>query len=362
VAKVRKNLKSIEQRSFGMTVGGQAVLLFTLTNRHGMAAQITNYGGIMTGLTAPDLAGVFESVVLGYDSLEKYQSGTAYLGALVGRFGNRIADGRFKLNGQVYSLACNGAPNHLHGGERGFDKMVWDAETVDAEDGPCLLLSYESEDGEEGYPGTLRVQVRYTLSHDNSLVIQYTAQTDKATPVNLTHHAYFNLTGEVRRDVLGHHLQLNADQFTPVDSTLIPTGEYRPVAGTPLDFRDRKAIGDDIRSNDPQIQFAGGFDHNYIVSEKADDELRHVATVTEPESGRVMKVHSTEPGVQFYSGNFLEDSIQETGQASGKHSGFCLETQHFPDSPNQPHFPSTILQPGDTYRSRTIYSFSVITE
>jgi aldose 1-epimerase len=300
--------------------------------------------------------------VLGYNSLKQYQSGSAYLGALIGRFGNRIAAGRFELNGQVYSLACNNAPNHLHGGERGFDRVVWGAEATDTEDGPSLLLSYESADGEEGYPGTLGVQVRYTLSHDNSIIIQYTAQTDKATPVNLTQHAYFNLTGEARRDVLGHHLQLNADRFTPVDKSLIPTGEYRTVAGTPLDFRESKAIGQDIHSNDPQIQRAGGFDHNFIVSEQADGELRHVAAVTEPESGRVMNVHSTEPGVQFYSGNFLEYPVQGAGQASGKYSGFCLETQHFPDSPNQPLFPSTILLPGETYHSRTIYSFSVITE
>lgn len=356
------DMQSIEQQAFGKADCGREAVLFTLTNSNGLTLQITNYGGVVTCLTAPDRDGVFEDVVLGHDSLEEYQSGTAYLGALIGRFGNRIGAGRFELDNQAYSLACNNGPNHLHGGERGFDKVVWDAEAEETEDGPSLMLSYVSEDGEEGYPGTLDAEVRYTLNHGNALVIQYMARTDKATPVNLTNHAYFNLTGGAGHDVLGHHLTLNADRFTPVDSTLIPTGEYCSVAGTPLDFRHGKAMGEDICARHPQIENAGGYDHNFVVAEQADGVLRHVATVTEPESGRLMTVHSTEPGVQFYSGNFLDGTLSGRGRVFGKHSGFCLETQHFPDSPNKPHFPSTILRPGGIYQSKTLYTFSVITE
>ena len=349
---------SISKLGFGTSSQGRAVFIYTLTNIKGMSAEILNYGGIIRSLTAPDRDGVLQNVVLGFDTLEEYEAESPYFGALIGRFGNRIAHGKFSLGGDEYELAVNNGPNHLHGGDRGFDKVVWDAEPVVTEDGPSLSLKYVSENGEEGYPGTLVAEVRYTLTNDNEIRIEYTATSDKPTPVNLTHHSYFNLSGDAKRDILEHHLEIAAHYFTPVDSTLIPTGEYRPVEGTPFDFRSAKAVGEDIDTDNEQIRIAGGYDHNWIVHQDANSRMKHIATLSDPESGRVMKTYSTEPGLQFYSGNFLDGTLTGKGVMFGRRYGLCLETQHFPDSPNQPDFPSTILQPGEIYKTQTIYSFS----
>jgi aldose 1-epimerase len=354
--------KSMESHTskagFGTTADGQEVELFTLKNRAGMIAEITNYGGIIVSLTAPDRDGNFEDIVLGYESLAAYEAESPYFGALIGRYGNRIGKASFELDGETYQLTVNDGPNHLHGGERGFDKVVWDAEVEETEAGPSLLLSYTSVDGEEGYPGTLQATVRYTLTHDNELAIDYEAVTDAPTPVNLTHHSYFNLTGNAKRDILGHELQIDAEYFTPVDETLIPTGELRPVEGTPFDFRTAKTIGRDIGADNEQIRFGLGYDHNWVVDASADGAWRQVATLSEPDSGRIMTIHSSEPGLQFYSGNFLDGSLTGKGVVYEHRYGLCLETQHFPDSPNQESFPNTILRPGEVYRTRTVYTFS----
>jgi len=341
---------SISETAFGASTRGQAVTLYTLTNQNGMTARITDYGGIITSLTAPDRHGAFEDIVLGYTTLAEYEAGSAYLGALIGRYGNRIAAGRFKLDGEEYTLAVNSAPNHLHGGERGFDKVVWSAECF-AGGGSGLWLTYVSVDGEEGYPGTLSVQVCYTLTQDNELEIEYHAATDRATPVNLTSHVYFNLTGGMKWDILDHQLKINADYFTPTDDSQIPTGELRPVAGTPFDFLTARPIGYGINADDQQIKYGSGYDHHFVVNRVAKEELAFMARLSEPRSGRVMEVYSTEPGLQLYTGNHLGGSLSRYG--------LCLETQHAPDSPNQAGFPGTILRPGETYKSRTIYSFSV---
>jgi aldose 1-epimerase len=347
----------ISRSNFGTTAGGEKVMIYTLRNDSGMKARITNYGGIVVSLTAPDRDGNFEDIVLGYETLAEYEKESPYFGALIGRYGNRIGKGRFELDGEMVQLTVNDGPNHLHGGERGFDKVVWDARMDETGEGPALHLSYVSEDGEEGYPGRLTANVTYRLTHGNELVIEYQATTDKATPVNLTHHSYFNLTGGARRDILGHYLQINADYFTPVDDTLIPTGEYRPVEGTPFDFRSAKPIGQDIEANNEQIRFGLGYDHNWVVDRIADGEWRLVATLSDPDSGRVMTVHSSEPGLQFYSGNFLDGSLTGKGVVYEHRFGLCLETQHFPDSPNHPQFPNTILRPGEVYETRTVYAF-----
>lgn len=348
----------ISKSSFGATADGEEVMLYTLRNKAGMEAKITNYGGIVVSLTAPDRNGKFEDIVLGYDTLAEYEAASPYFGALIGRFGNRIRSGKFELDGVEYTLATNNSPNHLHGGDRGFDKVVWDSRMEETENGPRLWLSYVSEDGEEGYPGTLHAVVSYTLTHDQELVIEYAADTDKETPVNLTHHSYFNLAGDAKRDILGHELQINAEHFTPVDDTLIPNGEYRPVEGTPFDFRTAKPIGQDIDMENEQLTFGGGYDHNWVVDQNADGEWRHILTLSDPESGRMMTIHSDEPGLQFYSGNFLDGSnVGKGGVVYNYRYGMCLETQHFPDSPNQPDFPNTILQPGEVYKTRTVHTF-----
>ena len=348
----------ISKSSFGTTADGEDVMLYTLRNKSGMEAKITNYGGIVVSLTAPDRNGKFEDVVLGYDTLAEYEAASPYFGALIGRFGNRIRSGKFELSGVEYTLATNNSPNHLHGGDRGFDKVVWDSRMEETENGPRLWLSYVSEDGEEGYPGTLHAVVSYTLTHDKELVIEYAADTDKETPVNLTHHSYFNLAGDAKRDILGHELQINAEYFTPVDDTLIPNGEYRPVEGTPFDFRTAKPIGQDIDMENEQLTFGGGYDHNWVVDQSADGEWRHILTLSDPESGRMMTIHSDEPGLQFYSGNFLDGSnVGKGGVVYNYRYGMCLETQHFPDSPNQPGFPNTILQPGEVYKTKTVHTF-----
>ena len=348
----------ITHAPFGQTKVGTPVELYTLRNRHGMEARIATYGGTITTLTAPDRNGHYADVVLGYDSLPEYLQGNAYFGAMIGRYGNRIAHGQFMLDGVKYTLATNNGPNSLHGGMVGFDKVVWQVErSAVTAHGPQLTLIYLSRDGEEGYPGNLKVRAVYTLTEDNTLRLDYTAVTDKDTPVNLTQHSYFNLRG--RGDILGHVLQIPAGRFTPVDSTLIPSGELRSVAGTPFDFREPTAIGARIGAADEQLKFGQGYDHNWVL-DKTSGALGPVATVYEPETGRVLEVSSTEPGVQFYSGNFLDGkSVGKSGWADGFRDGLALEPQHFPDSPNHANFPTVTLHPGTTYRNTIVYRFSV---
>ena len=350
-------MPTYEASPFGTTEGSQAVHLYTLTNPQGMRVAITNYGGIVTSLLVPDRDGHFGDVVLGYDNLEDYMEGSPYFGAIVGRYGNRIAKGRFTLDEVDYSLAVNNGENHLHGGIRGFDKVVWAAEPYAGQDEVGLRLSYTSVDGEEGYPGNLTVFVTYALTNENELRIDYLTQTDQATVVNVTHHGYFNLAGHASGDILGHELLLDADRFTPVDEGLIPTGELRAVAGTPMDFRTPFVIGERIADDYEQIRFGAGYDHNWVLN--GDTETLHLAArVSEPTTGRVMEVLTTEPGVQFYTGNFLDGSnVGKGGVPYAFRHGFCLETQHFPDSPNHPEFPSTVLRPGQSYQSTTVYRF-----
>jgi aldose 1-epimerase len=350
--------QKISKASFGKTADGASIDLYTLTNRNGMEAKITNYGGIVTALTAPDRTNKYADVVLGFNDLDSYLKGHPYFGALIGRYGNRIAKGRFILNGVEYKLAVNNGENHLHGGIKGFDKVVWTAQSMTTKLGPSLSLTYLSKDMEEGYPGNLTVKVVYTLTNKNELRIDYSASTDKDTVTNLTHHSYFNLAGEGNGDILSHVLTLKADRFTPTDAGSIPTGELRNVQGTPFSFLQPMAIGDRINDTDQQIQFGGGYDHNWVVNGPA-GTLRQAASVYEPTSGRVMDVWTTEPGIQFYTGNFLDGTLTgKSGKVYQKRMGFCLETQHYPDSPNQPKFPTTTLKKGATYRSTTIYRFS----
>jgi aldose 1-epimerase len=350
---------SITKAPFGNTADGTAVDLYTLVNAQGMKATITNFGGIIVSLEVPDCEGKLADVVLGFDKLEGYLGKHPFFGALVGRYGNRIAGGRFELDGQSYKLAQNNSGNHLHGGLKGFDKQLWAASPRMTDAGPQLVLSYLSPDGEEGYPGSLSVQVTYTLTGENALKIHYHATTDKPTPLNLTNHSYFNLAGQGEGDILGHQVQLLADRFTPVDQGLIPTGELRPVAGTPMDFRQPTAIGARVEQDDEQLVFGQGYDHNFVLNKTRPGALELAARVYEPTSGRVLEALTTEPGVQFYIGNFLDGSNTGKGNRSYQHRyGFCLETQHFPNSPNQPAFPSTILRPGETYDTTTVYRFT----
>lgn len=345
-----ENKMGITEKPFGNT-DGQAITEYTLTNANGMQLSIINYGGTITKLTAPDKAGKFGDVVLGYESLDGYlQKANPYFGALIGRYGNRIAHGKFTLDGKTYTLATNNNGNSLHGGNKGFDKVVW---TAEKQGDNSLKLTYHSKDGEEGYPGNLDVTVVYTLTADNSVKIDYTATTDKATPVNLTNHAYYNLSAGLDSTILAHELQINANKYTPVDSLLIPTGQIADVKGTPFDFTSSKPIGRDI------AQVKGGYDHNWVLN-RTGNSLEKVATVYEPKSGRVMEVSTTEPGLQFYTGNFLDGTLTNTkgGAKYVQHAALCLETQHFPDSPNHPNFPNTILKPGETYKTSTVYKFS----
>jgi aldose 1-epimerase len=348
---------TIFRAPFGATANGTPVAMYTLRNRRGMEARIATYGGIVTYLATPDRRGYYADVVLGHDSLAGYLNDSPYLGALVGRYGNRIAHGKFTLDSHTYTLATNNGPNALHGGRVGFDKVVW--KVVKAEvtpKGRQLTLTYLSKDGEEGYPGNLAITAVYTLTDQNALRLDYTATTDKPTVVNLTQHSYFNLRG--KGDILGHVVQINADRFTPVDSTLIPIGELRSVAGTPFDFRSPTAIGARINAENEQLRLGKGYDHNWVINGPA-GALRRMATVYEPETGRLLEVLSTEPGLQFYSGNFLNGSI--TGKGGWIYqfrNGFCLEPQHFPDSPNHRSFPSVVLRPGEVYRNTIIYRFS----
>ena len=348
----------IEKTPFGTLASGACADLYTLRNGNGIEARITNYGGIVVSLTVPDRHGQIADVLLGFDSFDGYAHNRAYFGAVIGRYANRIAGGRFILGNHNYSLATNDGGNHLHGGMRGFDSVVWRARALRRKNDCALLLRYVSTDGEEGYPGRLDVEVVYALTDDNALKISYRAYADRPTPINLTNHAYFNLGGGP--DILDHELKLYAERFTPVDAGLIPTGELRPVGGTAFDFRTPGRIGARIAEDDDQLRLARGYDHNFILAGKA-GRLGVAAEVYERRSGRALRVLTTEPGLQFYSGNFLDGSlIGKNRTAYGRHSGFCLEAQHFPDSPNQPHFPSTILMPGRQYRQTTVYQFAVL--
>ena len=343
---------TIQQEPFGTTPEGDMITAYTLSDGDGIEVKIINYGAIVVSLKTPDRNGVSDDIVLGYDTLDGYRSDTSFFGATIGRYANRIAGGRFSLNGVEYTLAVNDGPNHLHGGPGGFHKVVWSAEPFEESGSVGLRLTYLSPDGEEGYPGNLNVTLTYTLTDTKELRMLFEATTDKDTPVNLTHHGYFNLTGSARRDILDHELMLAADNYTPVDDTLIPTGEITPVKATDMDFTTPMAIGARI-ANVP-----GGYDHNYVLT-KDEGVLSLAARVYEPESGRVMEISTTEPGIQFYSGNFMNDSmIGKGGNAYDRYYAFCLEPQHFPDSPNQPQFPSTILSPGEKYEHLSVFRFS----
>ena len=346
----------IQRADFGKTRDGVAVSVYTLTNKNGVTARITNYGGIVVSLMVPDRNGKMADVVLGFDSLDGYlQNPGPFFGALIGRYGNRIGHARFTLDGRVYQVDRNDAENSLHGGARGFDKRVWTPKELT--DGG-LELRYLSRDGEEGYPGNLQATATYHLTDANELRIDYGASTDKDTVINLTNHSYFNLKGAGTGDILDHRLMLNADRFTPVDAGLIPTGELRAVAGSPFDFRTSTSIGARIEANNEQLRAGKGYDHNWVLN-RGPDGLTLAARIEEPSTGRILEVFTTQPGVQFYTGNFLDGTIKgKGGKAYGRRSGFCLETQHFPDSPNKPAFPTTELKPGQRFQSATVFRFS----
>lgn len=345
---------------FGKTASGEEVSLFTLTNACGIEVKITNFGGIVTAIKTPDARGEFCDIALGFDELQPYLQDSPYFGALIGRFGNRLAQGRFSLDGKIYQLDTNNGPNHLHGGFAGFDKVVWSPTSFVTDQGMGLKLFYLSPDGDQGYPGNLKVTVTYTLTDQNELQVDYHATTDKPTPINMTQHSYFNLAGQ--GDILQHQLMINADHFTPIDATQIPLGETRAVAGTPFDFRIAKKIGDHIDSDDEQIKNGLGYDHNFVLNKTGAKELSLAARAMDAGTGRVLEVYTEEPGVQFYSGNFLDGSLTGKGKTYNYRSGFCLEPQHFPDSPNQPDFPSTILHPGEEYTSRMLFKFLTVNE
>ncbi|MFH8607409.1 aldose epimerase family protein [Streptomyces sp. NPDC018029] len=343
---------------FGRLADGTKVYRWSLANG-GTRMKVLSYGGIVQSLELPDRRGRYTNVSLGYDTIEAYTAGTTFFGALIGRYGNRIARGRFTLDGKSYQLSVNDGENSLHGGAKGFDTRVWDVEPFAGSSGVGLVLRYVSVDGEMGYPGTLRVKVTYTLTGRGDWRIDYRATTDKVTVVNLTNHTYYNLAGEGSGDIYGHELSLAAGRFTPTDAGLIPTGELAKVAGTPFDFRRAKRVGKDIRAAHPQLVTAKGYDHNWVLDKGITHRPEPFATLRDPESGRTMKIATTEPGVQFYSGNFLDGTLTgPSGRTYRQGDGLCLETQHFPDSPNQPSFPSTVLRPGETYRSSTVHAFS----
>jgi len=349
---------TVTKKSFGKTEAGENVDLYTLRNTHGVEATITNFGGIVVSLKVPDRNGKFDDVVLGFNDLDNYLKPGPYFGALIGRYGNRIAKGRFTLNGVEYKLAVNNGENHLHGGIKGFDKVVWTGKEMKTKAGPAVVLTYLSKDGEEGYPGNLNVTVVYTLTNNNELKIDYSATTDKDTVTNLTHHSYFNLAGEGNGDILNTRVTINGSRFVPTDRGSIPLGELRRVAGTPFDFLTAHAIGERINQDDEQIKFGGGYDHTWVINGRQ-GVMRLAATAYESTSGRVMQVWTTEPGMQFYTGNFLDGTLTgKAGKVYPRRSGFCFETQHYPDSPNQPSFPTTTLKKGATYKSTTIYRFS----
>lgn len=348
---------TVTKRSFGKTSAGENIDLYLLRNANGVETTITNYGGIVVSLKVPDRAKKFDDVVLGFSDLEPYTKQGPYFGALIGRYGNRIARGRFKLNGVEYKLAVNNGENHLHGGIKGFDKVVWTGREMNTKAGPAVVLTYLSKDGEEGYPGNLRVRVVYTLTNKDELKIDYSATTDKDTVINLTHHSYFNLRGEGNGDILEHLVKINADRFVPIDAGSIPLGELSKVAGTPFDFLKSTAIGARINDDNEQLKNGSGYDHTFVINGRP-GTLRMAATAYEPSTGRTMEVWTTEPGMQFYTGNFLDGLTGKSGKPYPRRSGFCFETQHYPDSPNQPSFPTTTLRRGRTYRSTTIYRFN----
>ena len=343
-----------EGRPFGRTKAGRDVRMYTLRNTNGVELDVINYGGIVTSFRVPDRAGNFTDVVLGYDSLASYEASNPYFGAIIGRYGNRIARGKFTLDGREYSLPVNNGPNHLHGGD-GYDKVFWE---ISQHNSSSVQLTYRSPDGEQGYPGNLDIDVTYTLNDANEFRIDYEAVTDQPTVVNLTQHSYFNLAGHNQGDILDHELEINGAKFLPVDETLIPTGRVQDVKGTPFDFTSFKRIGTDLAKKDRQLEYGNGYDHCWILDD-ADGSLRKVATLRHPKNGRKLEVLTTEPGLQFYSGNFLDGkNIGKGGYAYQFRDGLCLETQHYPDSPNQPLFPSVVLRPGETYRTTTVYRFS----
>ncbi|MEM8953633.1 MAG: aldose epimerase family protein [Verrucomicrobiota bacterium] len=349
---------TISSEPFG-SVKGVPVELYTMRNPGGIEVQVTNFGGAVTSIKVPDRDGNLADVVLGYDTFGDYANDPNYFGAICGRYANRIARGRFDLDGVAYDLAINNAPNHLHGGNTGFDKRVWKASSARVKDGVAITLRYDSPDGEENYPGNLKVVVTYVLTKSNDLRIEYSAQTDEATPVNLTHHGYFNLRGAGNGTIAGHELTIEADRYTPTDKTLIPTGELAPVEGTPFDFRKAKPIGRDIGDRNDQLSIADGYDQNFVLNGGSSRRPALAATVREPRSGRKMEVFTTEPGIQLYTANHLDGNGGRRGESYSKYGAFCLEAQHFPDSPNQEGFPSTILRPGDEYTQTTVYRFSV---
>lgn len=356
-------LGTISSAPFGKTPDGTPVEIYTLRNNKGMEARIMTYGGIVVSLKVPDKNGKFDDVVLGFDNLDgytkdSYVKGCPYFGALIGRYGNRIGGAKFTLEGKTYTLAANNGPNSLHGGLKGFDKVVWQGKAWVTTNGPALELTYTSKDGEEGFPGNLKVTATYTITDNNELRLDFSATTDQPTLCNLTHHSYFNLAGQGNGDILNHVVYINADNTTPVDSTLITTGEIKPVDGTPFDFRKPTTIGARINDPDTVLQYGPGYDHNWVIN-KPLGELGLMARVVEPGSGRVMEVWSTEPGLQFYTGNFLDGSLTgKDGKIYQRRTAFCMEPHHYPDSPNKPQFPTTELKPGETYHNTIIYKFS----
>jgi aldose 1-epimerase len=354
-----QSAKNMDMQPFGKSPDGQEVFLYTLRNQAGMEVKITNYGGTITSIKVKDRHGKSGDVVLGFDSLDGYvsKSNTSYFGALIGRYANRIAHGTFVLDGHEYHIPTNDGPNALHGGLRGFDKRVWEAKDTSTARAPQLELHYLSRDGEEGFPGNLSVTVRYSLGGENDLRLDYSATTDKDTVLNLTNHSYFNLSGPGSGDILKHKLTLEADRFTPIDQTLIPTGAIQGVASTPLDFRKPIAVGARIKQDDPQLKFAKGYDHNFVLNHSGPG-IDLAAKVEDPHSGRVLEVFTTQPGIQFYSGNFLNGSVRGIGGVYNFRSALCLETQHFPDSPNHSNFPTTMLHPGEEFHQTTIFRFS----
>tara|TARA_R110002124_G_scaffold49181_7_gene144490 strand:- start:571 stop:1755 length:1185 start_codon:yes stop_codon:yes gene_type:complete len=353
-----KKKLTIIKSDYGTMPDGTKVETYNLKNANGVEMDVITYGGRITSLKVPNKNGEFENVVLGFDNLEDYLKDNPFFGALIGRYGNRIAKGKFSLNNKEYTLATNDGPNHLHGGVNGFDRVVWTAQPIEREDSVTLKLTYVSRDGEEGYPGNLEVTVLYTLTNDNKVEVTYEATTDKATVVNLTQHSYFNLTGNFNNDILGHEIVINADAYLPVDATLIPTGEIKKVEGTPFDFRRPKAVGKEIGANSEQLDLGKGYDHCWILNGE-DDTMRPVASAYDNGSGRMMEVFSDEPGIQFYTGNFLDGTLpMPSGGKYAHRTGFCLETQHFPDTPNQKDFPTVVLYPGEKYTSKTSFLFS----
>jgi aldose 1-epimerase len=350
----------VTESPFGALADGTPVKVYTLTNAAGMEVRVIGYGAVIVSVKVPDRNGRFADVVVGHDSLEGYLTRSRFFGALAGRYANRIGGGQFTLDGHTYTLAKNNGANHLHGGVKGFDKVVWQGAASKDSRGPSVRFSRTSPDGEEGYPGTLAVTVTYTVTDKNELVIDYRAATDKPTVVNLTNHSYFNLSGEGNGDILAHRVTIDADSYTPVDAGQIPTGTIAPVAGTPFDFTKETPVGARIDGDNEQLRIGSGYDHNFVLRRRGPG-LAHAVRVVDPASGRTMDVSTTEPGVQFYTGNKLDGSYNgKSGHGYGKRSAFCLETQHFPDSPNKPEFPSTVVRPGQEYRSTTVYAFGIV--